>query len=85
MRLRIHYSAADEELVTLVNDGYESISRAQGDYKKKKDEGTYDDKKDVSTISQQVENWATSVISPLFQGSCPAKGLSRTYETRQLV
>lgn len=67
MRLRIHYSAANEELVSLINDGYESINQVQGDYNNRKKEGSYNDKNDVPIISQPVESWASNVSSALLK------------------
>lgn len=65
MRLRIHFSAANDELVLLINEGYESINEAQEEYKKRKDAGSYNDKNDVPAIAEPVEKWASKVNSSL--------------------
>lgn len=67
MRLRIHFSAANDELVLLINEGYESINEAQEEYKKRKDAGSYNDQSDVSAIAEPVEKWASKVNSSLEQ------------------
>lgn len=65
MRLRISSSLANEELIALINDGYDSISKAQEDYKSRKDQGIYNDKKDVDEIAKPVEDWVAKVESAL--------------------
>ena len=65
MRLRIHYAAANDELVSLINEGYESINQTQIEYTKRKRLGSYDDKKDVPEIAGSIEKWAEKVCSAL--------------------
>lgn len=65
MRLLISSSAANEELVGLINDGYASLSNAQEDYRTCKDTGMYDDKKDIDEIAKPVEEWASHVEQAL--------------------
>jgi len=65
MRLRIHYAAANDELVSLINEGYKSINQIQNVYKRRKSSGSYDDKKDVPEIAQPIEKWAEKVSSAL--------------------
>ncbi len=65
MRLKIHVAAANEELIALVNEGYEAIAAMQAAYKLKKEEGTYDDFKDVSELGAPVDAWANKVVTSL--------------------
>ena len=65
MRLRIHSGTANEELVALLNEGYDAVSAMQEEYQQKKDAGTYDDSKDVNGLIAPVENWANKVAESL--------------------
>jgi hypothetical protein len=62
MRLKIHMATANEELVILVNEGYDAISTMKTAYLNKKEQGTYDDSKDVDEIVVPVNNWADKVV-----------------------
>ena len=63
MRLRIHSATANEELVALLNEGYDAVSTMQRGYQQKKNTGTYDDSKDVAGLVAPVEVWAKRVIN----------------------
>jgi len=65
MRLKIHMATANEELVVLVNEGYDAISSMKTAYLNKKEQGTYDDSKDVDEIVAPVNNWASKVVLAL--------------------
>jgi hypothetical protein len=65
MRLRVHTSSANEELVALVNEGYEAISILMADYRTRKDKGTFDDSKDVEDLIAPVNTWANKVVESL--------------------
>lgn len=65
MRLRIHTATANEELVALVNEGYDALSAMQADYRSRKEKGTYDDSKDVDGLVALVDSWANKVIESL--------------------
>jgi hypothetical protein len=65
MRLRIHAATANEELVTLVNEGYDALSAMRAEYQKRKESGAYDDTKDVDEITDPGEAWANKVIESL--------------------
>lgn len=62
MRLRVHVATANEELVSLVNEGYDALSSMQADYKRRKDSGTYDDAKDAKEIGSPIDAWANKVV-----------------------
>ncbi len=65
MRLRIHYAAANDEFVSLINEGYESINQIEKEYRQKKSTGVFDDSKDVPEIAQPINEWAEKVASSL--------------------
>lgn len=65
MRLRIHAATANEELVTLVNEGYDAISAMQADYKSRKENGTYDDTKNLDEITGPADAWMNKVVESL--------------------
>jgi len=65
MRLRIHSGTANEELVVLLNEGYDAVSAMQEEYQQKKEAGTYDDSKDVNGLIVPVENWVNKVAESL--------------------
>lgn len=65
MRLRIHIATANEELVALVNEGYDAISAMQADYQRRKEKGTYNDSKDVDELVAPVNTWANKVVESL--------------------
>ncbi len=65
MRLRVHIATANDELVTLVNDGYDALSAIQADYHRRKNEGNYDDAKDVEDLAAPIEVWGERVIEAL--------------------
>jgi len=65
MRLRIHTATANEELLALVNEGYDALSAVQADYQRRKQQGTYDDAKDVDELVAPVNAWADKVVESL--------------------
>lgn len=65
MRLRIHIAMANEELVALVNEGYDAISAIQAAYQKRKDRGVYNDSKDVDELIAPVNAWADKAVESL--------------------
>lgn len=68
MRLRKHLRTAQEELVALLNDGYDAISEMETAYRLKKEAGTYDDSidsKDRTDLVAPVEAWADRVLKSL--------------------
>ena len=65
MRLRIHVATANEELVALLNEGYDAISTMQSEYQTRKSNGTYDDLKDVDKLAAPVDAWANKVVKSL--------------------
>lgn len=65
MRLRIHIAMADEELVALVNEGYDAISAMQAAYQERKASGAYNDSKDVDELIAPVKTWADKVVESL--------------------
>ncbi len=67
MRLRIHIATANEELIALVNEGYDALSGMQANYQNRKEEGTYDDTRDVDELLAPVNSWADKVVESLRQ------------------
>ena len=65
MRLRIHIATANEELVSLVNEGYDALSALQAGYRSRKEKGTYDDSRDVDDLVAPVDAWASKVVESL--------------------
>jgi len=65
MRLRIHIATANEELVALVNEGYDAISAMQAAYQGRKEKDTYNDSKDVDGLVAPVNAWADKVVESL--------------------
>jgi hypothetical protein len=65
MRLRVHIATANEELVALVNEGYDALSAVQDDYRRRKEQGTYDDSNDVDELVAPVNTWADKVVESL--------------------
>lgn len=65
MRLRVHARTANEELIMLVNEGYDAISAMQAEYHRRKEIGNYDDKKDVEELVAPVNSWADKVAESL--------------------
>ena len=65
MRLRIHIAMANEELVALVNEGYNAISAMQAAYQERKASGAYNDSKDVDELIAPVNAWVDKVVESL--------------------
>jgi hypothetical protein len=65
MRLPVHAATANDELVALINEGYEALSTIQTEYKRRKDQGSYDDSKDVDDIVAPINAWAEKVVEAL--------------------
>jgi hypothetical protein len=81
MRLRVHTPSANEELVALVNEGYEAISIIMADYRTRKVKGTFDDSKDVEELIAPVNTWANKVVESL--GASSQHNLRCTYSWTQ--
>lgn len=65
MRLRIHAATANEELVALINEGYDALSAMEASYHRRKEEGTYDDSRDVEEIATPIKQWASRAVEAL--------------------
>jgi hypothetical protein len=65
MRLRIHAATANDELVALVNEGYDALSAIQSEYRRKKDQDSYDDLNDVDDVVTSINRWADQVVEAL--------------------
>jgi hypothetical protein len=61
----MHVATANEELLALVNEGYDAISSMQSAYQARKSNGTYDDSKDVAELVAPVDAWANKVAGAL--------------------
>ena len=67
MRLRMHIATANEHLIALVNEGYDALSAMETNYRRRKEEGTYDDANDVDELMTPVNRWANKVVESLAQ------------------
>lgn len=67
MRLRVHVATANEELVVLINEGYEIFSDVQAMYNKRKAENTYNDSTDADELVSPLQVWADKVEESLIQ------------------
>ncbi|MGB2808188.1 MAG: hypothetical protein WBC22_10630 [Sedimentisphaerales bacterium] len=56
---------ANEELVALVNEGYDAISAMQAAYQERKASEAYNDSKDVDELIAPVNAWADKVVESL--------------------
>jgi hypothetical protein len=65
MRLKIHTAAANDELVVLINEGYDAISTARARYMERKSSGMFDDSKHVSEVVEPINAWADRVVVAL--------------------
>lgn len=65
MRLRISKAAAEEELITLVNEGYRIYEWVVSDYTKKRNEGSFDSETDNAHYRTAYEEWGNKVIKTL--------------------
>jgi hypothetical protein len=65
MRLKIHTAAANDELVVLINEGYDAIATARGRYTERKSAGTFDDSKHVGEVVEPINTWADRVVAAL--------------------
>lgn len=65
MRLRVHFTAANEELIQLVNEGYDALSRIEKEYPRRKTSGAYDDSKDVQAFVAPMDVWVNKVVAAL--------------------
>lgn len=65
MRLRVHTASANEELVALVNEGYDAISAVQAEYQERKNTGRYKDSKNADDLIAPVNVWAEKVVQSL--------------------
>ena len=67
MRLKVHAAAAADELVALVNEGYEALEAMQAAYAGAKDAGTYRDETDAPKMAEPVQTWANKVQAALIR------------------
>src|SRR5213075_2178067 len=67
MRLRVHTATANEELVALINEGYEAIAAMQASHSQRKQEGTYDDdnRAHLLEVTEPVDAWSNNVMGAL--------------------
>ena len=66
MRLRIHVASANEELVSLVNQGYETLAELQAEYRRRVETGTYpDSSKAADDLVAPMDEWTGSVVAAL--------------------
>ena len=63
MRLRVR--TANDELLALINQGYEAISAAQSNYARRQAAGTFDDSKHVEEVVAPINTWADRVVAAL--------------------
>jgi hypothetical protein len=65
MRLRVHTAAANDELVALINEGYDAIAAVQSRYAERKSAGTFDDSKHVGEVVEPINTWINRVVAAL--------------------
>lgn len=65
MRLKKSKNAAEEELVMLINEGYEIVNFMNGDYQDKLDNGTFDSERDNQLYRSMFIEWRDKVLSIL--------------------
>lgn len=66
MRLRVHVASANEELVALVNQGYETLAGVQAEYRRRVEAGTYTDSREAAAdLVAPMNEWGECVVSAL--------------------
>jgi len=65
MRLKVHIATANEELIALINEGYDVVAAVQAGYQTRKEKGAFDDAKDVDDLIAPVNAWANKVVQSL--------------------
>lgn len=65
MRLNVPMASANESLIRLVNRGYAVLEAIKSDYTRKKAAGGYNKDVDIPRYEQEVDEWATDVVSEL--------------------
>jgi hypothetical protein len=65
MRLKIHSVTANEELIILINEGYEAIVFAEEEYKRLKEAEIYDDNQISNSLFDNLQIWADKAESSL--------------------
>src|SRR6266480_2664660 len=66
MRLKKSRAAAEDELVSLINDGYALLSWLQSDYVSKQQSGGFEPSKDILEYQNRVNAWGERVQAALF-------------------
>ena len=65
MRLKQPAAAANEELIALVNRGYQVLDRMHADYSERKGKNQFDDSKTTEIYGPWIDDWATDVVEAL--------------------
>jgi len=65
MRLQVSSTTANEELITLVNRGYDQLNSMHKDYTERKGGGQFDDGKANEIYGPNIDRWATEVVTAL--------------------
>jgi hypothetical protein len=81
MRLKKSKNAAEEELIMLINDGYQIINFMHGDYQGKLESGTFDSERDNQMYGDMFVEWrdkVCSVVDSIFPTSLEAHSFFRT-------
>jgi hypothetical protein len=65
MRLKVSANAAREELVTLVNRGYNVLKWGEQIYRQKKADGNFDESVEMPVFENLVNAWASDVVLSL--------------------
>jgi hypothetical protein len=71
MRLKVSMVSANEDLVALINNGYEVLGAIRRDYAERKRAGSYDKVADIPRYSELIKGWEEGVI----------EGLTRVFPT----
>jgi len=65
VRLRVSANAADEQLIALVNKGYQVLAEIKADYAAKKGAGTYTEVQDNPRYHATANQWGSDVVDAL--------------------
>src|SRR3989442_8260529 len=65
MRLRVSSASANEELITLLNRGYQVLNEIHQDYAQRRQANQFDDAKTGELYGPRIDEWATQVVTAL--------------------
>jgi hypothetical protein len=65
VRLQVSMAAANEQLIALINGGYQVLANLRADYQRKKAAGVYNEAADNALHRQHIDTWANEVVTAL--------------------